>query len=243
MKSTPPSTWAASGGRVPGSMRAQPKKSGFIKRLYERMKQLVSPLILCTDALPILEDMTRVGTMDAFPWRLDSHYHGVPCPRSPPPDALETLWTLPDERGHWTPDIAENSGEYKPLCEDYIQKAWVASVKLDTTILTFDCGNFLRFGIRHRQSQTLFLSDLIDIRSCKEPAYGGLLLALDVAAAFDAVNRLPLLESHSLGKRKSTADSNRPSLSGDTTSYIASFKAVAVFFRLDEFDSPAPFFS
>ncbi len=141
------------------------KNRVFIKRLYERMKQLVSPLILCTDALPILEDMTRVGTMDAFPWRLDSHYHGVPCPRSPPPDALETLWTLPDERGPrrsrrvkqaskrttrpqdiGLPDIAENSGEYKPLCEDYIQKVCLDNLVPIENLCCIGLGSLCQTG-------------------------------------------------------------------------------------------------
>ncbi len=45
---------------------------------------------------------------------------------------------------------------------------------------------------------------MIDIRSCKEPSYGGLMVALDMAVTFDALQRLPLLENDVLGKRKTT---------------------------------------
>ncbi|KAF8878710.1 hypothetical protein CPB85DRAFT_1498587 [Mucidula mucida] len=73
----------------------------------------------------------------------------------------------------------DGNGEagYTPRCEDYVQKAWVHAVKTDTTVIVFDCGNFIRIGIRHRERQTLFLSNLIDIRTCKDPAYGPMDLA------------------------------------------------------------------
>ncbi len=121
---------------------------------------------------------------------------------------------------------AEKTDEYVPQCEDYIQKvislpprwvpeaeglqAWVAAVKIDASLILFDCGNFVRIGIRHRELQTLFLSDLIDICSCKDPSYGELWTALHIAVASDAVQRALQLENPRLGKRKQTsATTNR----------------------------------
>ncbi|KAF8871800.1 hypothetical protein CPB85DRAFT_1513369 [Mucidula mucida] len=136
--------------------------------------------------------------------------------------------------------------------------AWVHAVKTDTTVIVFDCGNFIRIGIRHRERQTLFLSNLIDIRTCKDPAYGGLWTSLQVAAALDALQRLPLLENVASSKRKATFDEpqrqikrrkhdaatsrNQDSRSVNQTmsAYMAKFSALAVFFRFDLFDSPAP---
>ncbi len=67
----------------------------------------------------------------------------------------------------------------------------------------------MRIGIRHRERQTLYLSALIDIHSGKDPAYGGLWTAFHVFAVADAVQRVPLIESALLTKRKSTFDEPR----------------------------------
>ncbi|KAF8876906.1 hypothetical protein CPB85DRAFT_1443724 [Mucidula mucida] len=154
----------------------------------------------------------------------------------------------------------DGNGEagYTPRCEDYVQKAWVHAVKTDTTVIVFDCGNFIRIGIRHRERQTLFLSNLIDIRTCKDPAYGGLWTSLQVAAALDALQRLPLLENVASSKRKATfdephrqikrrkhddptlRDKELRSVNQTMSAYMAKFSALAVFFRFDLFDSPAP---
>ncbi len=111
-------------------------------------------------------------------------------------------------------------------------QAWVTAVKVDATFVVFDCGNYVRIGIRHRERQTLFLSSLIDIRSCKDPAYGGLWTAFHVFAIADAVQRLPLIESSLLTKRKSTFDEpRRPSKRSkphDSTENLASIDKVGL---------------
>ncbi|KAF9040267.1 hypothetical protein BDZ89DRAFT_1035190 [Hymenopellis radicata] len=249
------------------------KNKDTLQRLRKHTQQLTSCMVFCTDALPVMEDMERLDSIDVFPWRLDSDYCGDSLERSPPPDALEVPWTLPQETGprrsqrvrhQKTPErvsnqrdigVVERPGQtdphYKPACEDYIQKAWVHAVRIDATAVIFDCGNFLRIGIRHRQRQTLFLSSLIDIRTCKDPSYGSLWTALHIAIASDAVKRLPLLENALLGKRKSTYDepqrarkkskTNKSSSSDDAmAAYMDTFPALAVFFRFDNLDSPAP---
>ncbi len=67
-------------------------------------------------------------------------------------------------------------------------------MKLDSSTIIWDCGNYLRIGIRHRESQTLYLSDLIDVRTCTDPAYGKIWLGLHIAIVSDALERLPILE-------------------------------------------------
>ncbi|KAF9040218.1 hypothetical protein BDZ89DRAFT_1156737 [Hymenopellis radicata] len=251
------------------------KNKDTFKRLRKHTQQLTSCMVFCTDALPVMEDMERLDTIDVFPWRLDSDYCGDSRERSPPPDASEVPWTLPQMTGprrsqrvrhQKAPERVSDQRDnhigvlerpeqtdphYKPACEDYIQKAWVHAVRIDATAVIFDCGNFLRIGIRHRKSQTLFLSGLIDIRTCKDPSYGSLWTALHIAIASDAVKRLPLLENALLGKRKSTYDepqrarkrskTDKSSSSDDAmAAYMDTFPALAVFFRFDNFDSPAP---
>lgn len=60
----------------------------------------------------------------------------------------------------------------------------------DTTLVVFHCGTLERIGIRHRQTQTLYLSDVIDVHACKDPAYGKLHVGLYLAALEDALDRV-----------------------------------------------------
>lgn len=68
-------------------------------------------------------------------------------------------------------------------------QAWVEAVRNDTTIIVLNCGNLERIGIRHRKTQTLYLSELIKIDSYRHPAYGKLEIGLYLAALKDAVDR------------------------------------------------------
>ncbi|TFK71955.1 hypothetical protein BDN72DRAFT_957679 [Pluteus cervinus] len=70
-----------------------------------------------------------------------------------------------------------------------VHNAWHRAVQEDTTIIVFNCGNYERIGIRHRASQTLFLSDLIQVWDCKNPSYGRLHLGLFCSAISDTFDR------------------------------------------------------
>ncbi|KAF8999577.1 hypothetical protein BDZ89DRAFT_1082706 [Hymenopellis radicata] len=237
----------------------------------------MSAMFFCPEALSIMEDMDRLATVNTFPWRLDSRCSKVPPPSFRPPDAPSSLWILPktgnvrrscrlmmnlrDVPRHNPaagrvsvidyPDVT--GGKYKPVCEDYVQKAWIDAVKNDISVIVFDCGHFIRVGIRHRQTQTLFISDLIDIRTCTAPSYGRLWVAVHVAAVYDAIQRLPQLESIVGLKRKAAADtelqaSKKPKLNRKNTSditlatqnRIASLPTVALFLQFGKLDSPSP---
>lgn len=50
----------------------------------------------------------------------------------------------------------------------------------------------MRIGIRHREQQTLYISELIDTQS-EDLAHGRLWLGLHITAIYDALERLPLL--------------------------------------------------
>lgn len=64
-------------------------------------------------------------------------------------------------------------------------QAWADAVETDATFMVFTCGKRERIAIRHRQSQTLYLSDLIDPVQMKEPGYRQMYLGLIVAAIKD----------------------------------------------------------
>ncbi|KAJ7654625.1 hypothetical protein DFH06DRAFT_1474524 [Mycena polygramma] len=72
--------------------------------------------------------------------------------------------------------------------EDFLQHGWNESVIEDSTFIVFTNGVFERIGIRHRETQTLFLSDLMSVSACK-PAYGRVHIGLYVTAYHDAVDR------------------------------------------------------
>ena len=59
----------------------------------------------------------------------------------------------------------------------------------DTTFIIFHCGKYERIGVRHRATGTLFLSNLIDIHSCRDPGYGKIQVGLYLLIIRDAMER------------------------------------------------------
>ncbi|KAH9474857.1 Mitogen-activated protein kinase kinase 5 [Psilocybe cubensis] len=82
--------------------------------------------------------------------------------------------------------------KYRINVHHYIQKAWIDAVHTDATFIVFSCGRQERIAIRHRQSQTLFLSDLID--PTKIPGYRKIHLGLTIAAIKDRLERWDPIE-------------------------------------------------
>ncbi|KAK0498170.1 hypothetical protein EDD18DRAFT_1330467 [Armillaria luteobubalina] len=58
----------------------------------------------------------------------------------------------------------------------------------------FDCDNFLRVGVRRWKTQTLYISELVDVLNCSNPNYGKLMVAIKVAILHDVIERLPFLD-------------------------------------------------
>ena len=84
-------------------------------------------------------------------------------------------------------------------------------MEADATLIIFHCGNCERIGYRHRSSQTLFLSDLIDVTSSSKPHYGQLQIGLYMIILQDALERIRLIKNGSTtsttpGKRKRPND-------------------------------------
>ncbi|KAJ3515651.1 hypothetical protein NLJ89_g1621 [Agrocybe chaxingu] len=80
-------------------------------------------------------------------------------------------------------------GPYVPRHHDFLQYAWNRAVENDATYIVFHCGCYERIGVRHRASQTLYLSDLIYPVYGWDPAYGTLQLGLHLSIVQDVLER------------------------------------------------------
>ena len=68
-------------------------------------------------------------------------------------------------------------------------KAWAQAVNLDGTVIVLHSGNYELVCIRHRKSQTLYVSDVIEPPKCKNPGYGKLHVGIYIAAIQDTMDR------------------------------------------------------
>ncbi|KAG6835007.1 hypothetical protein H0H93_005667 [Arthromyces matolae] len=98
-------------------------------------------------------------------------------------------------------------------------QAWAQSVEADTTFIIFHCGNFERIGFRHRETQTLLITDLIDIPDCSNPPYGRLQGGLYLAILQDAISRLKQQQAIDKEKPKSRRRRREPEDVPTTTRY------------------------
>jgi hypothetical protein len=131
-------------------------------------------------------------------------------------DALETPWDIKrevsgdhkrkrgrdDDDGDYSPnrnavgekahDIIQQvkvfirSSHQNTNCSGF-RKTWAEAVHSDATLMIFSSGNFEFIGVRHRDSQTLFLSPLIEVQSI--PTYAKLHTGLYIAAFRDTAAR------------------------------------------------------
>ena len=100
-------------------------------------------------------------------------------------------------------------------------------MEADATLIVFHCGSFERIGYRHRTSQTLFLSDLINVSTDSKPHYGQLQIGLYMAVLRDALERIRLIKDGSAKRKRSDgARDNDPNViykklrSGSSTSKV-----------------------
>ncbi|KAK0447980.1 hypothetical protein EV421DRAFT_1900644 [Armillaria borealis] len=108
------------------------------------------------------------------------------------------------------PKSGQGTSRYKVNAADFIQRAWARAVHSDSTFIIFDCGSFLRVGIRRRKTQTLYISELVDVQNCSNPPFGKLMVAINAAILRDAVDRAPLLDPTLIkGKRLHAGKSHK----------------------------------
>ena len=55
--------------------------------------------------------------------------------------------------------------------------------------MTLHAGLFEYIGVRHRATQRLYISELIDVHNCQDPGYGQLQVGIYIAALEDTMNR------------------------------------------------------
>ena len=67
-------------------------------------------------------------------------------------------------------------------------KAWAQAVKVDRTVIFLHSGNCELVCLRHRDTKTLYVSDLIEPPTCKDPGYGKLHVGIYVAGIQDAID-------------------------------------------------------
>lgn len=147
------------------------------------------------EKLPVAQDRTAEKG-EPLPRKSRTRHSEVIRKRSKkklPGSVKEPLGTA-DAHSHLWPTVelpapVSKSTEARGITDLFIQRAWARSVEHDTTYIVFYCGNFERIGFRHRKSQTLFLSDLIHVPQCKNPAYGKIHIGLYLSIMQDAIDR------------------------------------------------------
>ena len=63
------------------------------------------------------------------------------------------------------------------------------ATKLDTTLIVLHSGNHELICVRHRKSQTLFVSDVIEPHNCTDPGYCKLHVGVYIASIEDMFDR------------------------------------------------------
>ncbi|TFK71953.1 hypothetical protein BDN72DRAFT_957677 [Pluteus cervinus] len=121
------------------------------------------------------------------------------------------------------PDFAK-SGKVSP--EGILHYAWRRAVDEDSTVIIMNCGSYERIGIRHRATQTLYLSGLIEVWK-STPSYGKLHLGLHMVIIRDAIDRYKQQVDQDLKKkpekkrRNAVAESPQPDRRSSRIAYQA----------------------
>jgi hypothetical protein len=74
------------------------------------------------------------------------------------------------------------------LTSCYEIQSWAQAVRNNCTIIVLHSGNHEIIGVRHRTTQTLYVSDLVEPHCCT-PAYGKIQVGVYISAVLDALDR------------------------------------------------------
>ncbi|KAK0490410.1 hypothetical protein IW261DRAFT_1616836, partial [Armillaria novae-zelandiae] len=182
----------------------------------------------------ILEDIPNLSALDVFPWKkcgVSGYRQFSKSSLTLRPDVSKYLWeaaetsavaVVPAQTDAALPRRSERLKSRSRADNSSLatrkKTAWARAVQSDSTFIIFDCGNFLRLGVRRRENQTLYISDLVDVCTCSNPVLGKLMASIHVAVLHDALKRLPLLDvktKHTsvaipLGRKRPREDVNIP---------------------------------
>ncbi|KIL58786.1 hypothetical protein M378DRAFT_132107 [Amanita muscaria Koide BX008] len=108
----------------------------------------------------------------------------------PPPSASKHVSPLKEGKKRKLDDDDEAYKDRPDLtAQSLVQQAWAQAVRVDGTVIILHSGNYELVCLRHRRSQTLYISDLIEPPTCANPGYGKLHVGIYIAAIQDAMDR------------------------------------------------------
>ncbi|KAF8623404.1 hypothetical protein AX15_006392 [Amanita polypyramis BW_CC] len=106
-----------------------------------------------------------------------------PSPTPPPPSGSKGKGKMRD------PDDETYQDPNEKTAQKLVQQAWAQAVRVDGTVIVLHSGNQELVCLRHRQSQTLYVSELIVPSTCSDPGYGKLHIGIYIAAIQDMMDR------------------------------------------------------
>ncbi|KAG6876251.1 hypothetical protein C0992_000355 [Termitomyces sp. T32_za158] len=120
-----------------------------------------------------------------------------------------TRWikvTLPHASPHFKKDDPQD------FSKSMLLHAWARAVEVDATFIVINCANHERIGYRHRESQTLFISEILGVPKCADPSYTKLHLGLYLSVIEDTLERTRHLieKEYLLARQPSVAPEESP---------------------------------
>lgn len=94
-------------------------------------------------------------------------------------------------------------------------------MRQNSTLLVLHAGNYEYICIRHRETQTLYISDILHIPFLKEPGYGKVQVGIYIAALDDALHRIVMDDASGVPNNptglagRSLAKGKEPDVSND----------------------------
>ncbi|KIL70169.1 hypothetical protein M378DRAFT_7084 [Amanita muscaria Koide BX008] len=136
---------------------------------------------------PLIEPSQRPDTPQATSSAAAS---GPSMQPPPPPSALKYVSPT---KGSKKRKLGDDDEAYKDrhnlTAQSLVLQAWAQAVRVDGTVIILHSGNYELVCLRHRNSQTLYVSDLIEPPTCANPGYGKLQVGIYIAAIQDAMDR------------------------------------------------------
>ncbi|KAM6495989.1 hypothetical protein JOM56_008695 [Amanita muscaria] len=133
---------------------------------------------------PLIEPSQRPATPQATNSAAAS---GSSMQPPPPPSALKYVKESKKRK------LGDHDEAYKDrhdlTAQSLVLQAWAQAVRVDGTVIILHSGNYELVCLRHRNSQTLYVSDLIEPPTCANPGYGKLQVGIYIAAIQDAMDR------------------------------------------------------
>ncbi|TFK71964.1 hypothetical protein BDN72DRAFT_876814 [Pluteus cervinus] len=170
-----------------------PQSAGLLKDMDQLFTLQEFPSSCCATAgysAGNTSNIGSIGVVDALktPWLVPG-----------PPDEANSHVSAPDVKssksnldGVLLPDggrPADFGKDGTVTAEGLLHHVWRTAVASNATFVVIHCGDFERIGVRHRGTQTLYLSKLLEVSTAHDPGYAKIHLGLQMAALEDAQDR------------------------------------------------------